>query len=392
MNFFTAKQTTHFKNKVFGEGELIHGETYFSYTQFAEEAVRQGFCEIINIAPMPFTDFDSGNIWKFEPLSKKILLYFAGGYGDALMLGAILPSIEKKLGIEFDICCAKEKWLEIFSPLNIKGKRVSYPPSLSALAAYDGVITDITRFYTNEGNKISPILQICRGFGLDPKELPRATYRIDDKSDDKVRLPFSSTPRIGVNLDSNGLVKSYPASLRDELLNGLKANGIDIFLVGQRRPGDPPVAEDLAFDFRDKTTITDLAALLRQMDLVIGMDSFVCHMANILDIPALVLLSTTSPEFFSCHPSVACISSRLACAPCHHAFDSCPNGNRECTAFYHDSITPSVIASAALEQLVKSFKNKILKDSKPVHEVFPSAMGPAPCADDFINHDSYEAL
>jgi hypothetical protein len=385
MNFFTVKETTHFKNKVFGEGELLQGETYFSYTQFAEDAADRGFGEIVNIDPAPFIIIDQENLEKQDLSSKKILLFFAGGYGDALMLGMILPSIEKKLGVKFDLCCSKEKWLDIFRPLNIGGAWVSYPLPLRALSFYDGIITDITRFFTTEGNKVSPILQLCRGFGLDPEKMPKVEYRIDNEAEERLRLPYSSTPRIGVNLDSNGSVKSYPPGLHIELVKRLKAIGFEIFLLGRRNSTEAPsISGDLAFDLRDKTTIRDLAALIKQLDIVIGMDSFICHMANILDVPALVLLSTTSPDFFSLHSNITCISSRLECAPCYQVFDACPLDNKECLAFYHDSIAPSIIASAALEQLIKSFKKKIAGDS----ERFP--LSHAPCATNAIHYNLHE--
>jgi hypothetical protein len=359
MNFFKVTETKYFKNKVFGEGELLQGETYFSYTHFAEEAVDHGFGEIISIDPLPFKIIEPDNFNRQNPGAKKILLFFAGGYGDAVMMGMILPSLKKKLGAQIDLCCSKEKWIDIFLPLNVKGTQVSYPPSLQTLSFYDGVITDITIFFTAEGIKISPILQICSGFGLDTKELSKVKFQLDDGTIDKLRLPDSSTPRIGVNLDSNGLIKSYPPALHIELIKRLKEIGVELFLFGHTRIDHILVPDELAFDLRNKTTIPSLAALLRQMDLIIGMDSFICHMANVLEIPTMVLLSTTSPDFFSLHSNITCISSRMGCAPCYHVFDVCPHNNKECMAFYHESIAPSVIASKALEYLVNSFKKKM---------------------------------
>jgi hypothetical protein len=371
MNFFTVKETTNFKNKIFGEGSLLQGETYFAYSQFAEEAVKQGFGEIVSIQAPPFTLLELDSLGARCHGSKRILLYFAGGFGDAVMMGMVLPLIEKKFGVIFDLCCSKEKWNDIFLPLNIKGAWTPYPPAASILGQYDGVITDITRFFSEEGIEVSPIQQICRGFGLDPKELPKPAYRLDKESMNRLGLPPTRTLRIGINLDSNGSVKSYPSTLHNEIIKRLKAVGLEIFLLGRKHPDHLSISNDLAFDLRDKTTISDLSALIKQMDLIIGMDSFICHMANVLEVPALVLLSTTSPGFFSFHSNITCISSRLECSPCYSVFDTCPRGHKECNAFYHDSISPAVIVSAASEELIKSFKNKITKNSEPACEVFP---------------------
>jgi hypothetical protein len=370
MNFITVKETTHFKNKVFGEGSLLQGETYFTYSQFAEEAADQGFGEIISIQDPPLTVLEPDSFRELGIGSKRILLYFAGGFGDAVMMGMVLPFIANKLGIRFDVCCSREKWSDIFRPLGLKGGWVSYPPSIDMLALYDGVITDITRFFSNEGIRVSPIDQICRGFSLDPKALPKTTYPLDEEIKNKLKLPDSSIPRIAINLDSNGSVKAYPPALHIELFKRLKAIGLEIFLLGHRHPDHPSFSEELVFDLRDKTTIGELAVLIKQMDVVITMDSFICHMANVLEIPALVLLSTTSPDFFSFHFNVSCMTSRLECSPCYNVFDDCPQGRNECLAFYHESIAPSIITSVALDQLIKSFKKKITGDSKLIHKVF----------------------
>jgi hypothetical protein len=107
-------------------------------------------------------------------------------------------------------------------------------------------------------------------------------------------------------------------------------------------------------------------------------------MANILDVPALVLLSTTSPGFFSLHSNITCIASRLECSPCYQVFDACPLDNKECLAFYHESIEPAVIVSAALEQLIKSFKKKIAGDSERF------LLSHAPCTTKTIHHNLHE--
>jgi hypothetical protein len=374
MNFFTVKETINYKNRVFGEGELLKGETYYSFSQFAEEAAKQGFAEIISIEPLPFDIIDP-NYFHGKPTEfKKILLYFAGGLGDAVVIGMILPFIENRFGIRFDICSSKEKWMDIFRPLDLKGSWVPYPPAVNSLRSYDGVITDITRFFSKDDNRISPILKICTGFGLDPKELPRTKYHLDEGLKTKLILPKSSMPKIGINFDSNGSVRSYPPPLHHDLLKRLKKAGFELYLLGHMNKNYPSFSQELAFDLRDKTTIGELAVLIKQMDLVVAMDSFISHMANIMEIPTLVLLSTTPSDVFSFHSDISCISSRLSCSPCYNVLNDCPLGNKECMAFYHDSIAPVFIASAVLEQLVKSFKKKISRDS----ERFP--LSHAPCA------------
>jgi hypothetical protein len=357
MDLIKIKHTTQFKNKVFGQGELLEGQTYFTYSQFAVETVGQGFGDIIHMDTIPFLVIGHDNIKMQKPGSKTILLYFAGGYGDAVMIGMVLPHIENKLGIKFDICCSREKWFEIFSPMGIKGAWVGYPPTMDILSTYDGVITDISQFFSKDGIKVSPILQMCRGFGLDPNDIPVSSYRLDPELDNKLRLPKSSAPRIGVNFDSNSPLKSYPPDLQAEILDMMTGSGFEAYLLGRRHHDHPVFSRRSIFDLRDKTTISELAVIIKQMDAILAMDSFVCHMANVLAVPTLVLLSTTSPDFFSFHININCISSGLKCAPCYSVFENCPLGFSTCRAFYHESIRPSIISSSVSGRLITRYKN-----------------------------------
>lgn len=370
MNFLTIKQTTDFKNKVFGKGTLISGETYFTYSQFAEETVNQGIGEIIFISRPSFHIIDHTSLERIISCKKRILLYFPGGFGDAVMAGMVLPHVEDKLGIQIDICCSREKWLEIFRPMGMKSAWIAYPPTLETLALYNGVITDFTSIFPVKGIKVSPVMQICSPFGIRPEELPEPFYEIDEESKLRLKLPESSAPKLGVNFDSNGAVKSYPPDLHHELLRELKQVGFDIFILGNRPPGHTAIPEKLAIDTRTKTSISELALLISQMDFIIAMDSFICHLANIMSIPTNVLLSATSAGFFSLHSNIECMPSGIECSPCYKVFDDCPLDYQDCKAFYHRSITPSIIAASAVRNLLNSSKKRFTgKDTSLLKDV-----------------------
>jgi len=356
MKFFAARRTIHFWTPVFGEGVMREGEIYYSYSQFARDAVQNGIGEIVSPGEIPFITMTRAHLRLAGKEIKKILLLFAGGLGDAVILGMVLPSIEKALTMSFDICCSEEKWRYILMPMGLNGSWVPYPPSMPALRCYDAVLTDITRFfYTREGISTSPLLQLCKGFGLDPNRLAPPSYRIDDAIRNRMRLPDTSGLRAGVNFDSNGAVKSYPVRMQPRLLSEFESSGFEIFLFGVRSAGEDLIDANVAHDLRGPNTIPELAALLEQMDVVVGVDSFVANLANALGIPVIVLLSTTSPSFFSMHRHITCLVSGLDCSPCFEVFDHCPKGNKECQAFYHPSISPRVVVTSAMKRLSRIY-------------------------------------
>jgi ADP-heptose:LPS heptosyltransferase len=171
----------------------------------------------------------------------------------------------------------------------------------------------------------------------------KGTYFIPPAIRKRSRLPDSGSIRIGLHFDSNGLVKSYPDSLQGPLLRTFLDSGLELNILGTRRgSADHSNVKGLQ-DLRGKTGIVHSAALLEQMDAVVGVDSFVVHLAHLLGIPSVVLLSTTAPAYFEWHDRIACMTSRLECSPCLEFLDTCPVGHSECRAFFHESIAPHVI-------------------------------------------------
>jgi hypothetical protein len=350
MDFIYITDTINFKNPVFGEGTLVKDKIYYAYTQFAQETERSGIGQMIQNKNSDIIHFEPHHL-NLKERFKKILFMFAGGLGDAVTLGIVLPEVIKHYNINLDICGDKIKWDMIFKPMGIPGKHISYPPDLETLFQYDAVLTDITRFYySNDGLRVSPIIQVCRGFGINYVDL-KSIYKIPDDVRNKCKLPPGEAFRIGVNLDSNGRVKSYPEKLLGRLLKTLNGLGFEVYLLGIKKNEIEKYHSRGIYDLRSKTTIPELAAVIRQMDMVLGVDSFIIHLSNLLNKPTITLLSTTTPSYFERHKNIRCISSKMECSPCFEVFDDCPLGYNECRAFYHKSISEDVIVT----EIVKRF-------------------------------------
>ncbi|RPI78832.1 MAG: hypothetical protein EHM45_05110 [Desulfobacteraceae bacterium] len=343
MLFITALQDARFYNPVYGTGVLKQGQTYYAFGQFGREAAERGLARLLETPPHAIVRFSPDHLTGPDR-PRRILLMFAGGWGDAVTVGIVLPTVMAQHDLQIDLCCDQKKWDFIFRPMGLQSRYVPFPPDLDALAPYEAVLGDITDFFPNkEGLTVSPIKQLMRGFQLQEPLVP-AVYRIPPETAGNRLLPPTKRKRLGLNLDSNGRVKSYPLKLYAPLFSALKSLDSELHLFGNRSPTPDWNHDQGVYDWRGKTDIPELAALLSQMDLVAGVDSFVVHLGDLLGRPVLVLLATTTSAYFSRHGRMVCMPSPLECAPCFAFSNQCPRGYPDCKAFEHPGIHPRLIA------------------------------------------------
>ena len=368
MDFFSVKENVGYRNPIYGKGIIYQDKVYYAYSQFAREIVEKGSGEIIGNESIRINHFEPSHL-RFNESCRNILLMFAGGFGDAVTLGTLLPDVANKYDITFDICSDRVKWDTIFKPMGMTGKFVTFPPDLQALSYYDAVLTDITKFYPgNDGLRISPVIQLCRGFKINPEDL-RPVYNIPEDIEKKWMLPFTNTIRVAVNFDSNGHVKSYPEELIYELLKGLYQIGFEVYILGIKKKDTKKYPFKGIYDLRSHTTIPEAATILSQMDVVLGVDSLMIHLSNLLEKPSIVLLSTTPSSAFEWHRNISCLSSKIKCSPCFEVFDHCPIGYEQCRAFYHKSINEEVIIKEIIRKVYTSFSKKCRKNEIPVNNM-----------------------
>ncbi len=358
MDFITITENAAFNNPILGEGVLEKGKTYFAYTEFAQETARQGLAQVLEGQPLDVVHFRPSHLHE-ENRPRKILLLFTGGFGDAVTVASVLPVAMEKHRITFDMCCASAKWHAVFQPMGFSGRYVGYPPDLETLSRYDAIVTDITEFYhSKQGVVSSPLVRLSRGLGV-PADEVKPRYKIPPHVAETWKLPPTGGVRIGVTLDSKGLMRSYPRELQEALFDGLRRLGGEIFVFGAKKSGNDHAPTEGLQDLRGATSIPELAAVLQQMDMVIGVDSFPVHLANVFEVPTFVLLSTTPPEYFDWHQNIDCLSSGIECSPCFEDFDLCPKGHEACLAFYHESIKPEIILQKVIKRLSLSFLQKL---------------------------------
>lgn len=179
---------------------------------------------------------------------------------------------------------------------------------------------------------------IVRGFtGQKGQGLP-VMARIMPKNEQKVATLLASLVkkdekayRIALCVKGTFALKNWPqehfATLIDELNGKYEAH---CFIIGA--PGDKPYADEVislthtpVANFCGQTNLVDLAALLKQSDLFITVDTGATHVAAAMDVPMIVIYGCTSPKRW--HPmseKAVVLTTDEPCCPCSLPEGGCP--------------------------------------------------------------------
>jgi hypothetical protein len=339
---------------------LEKGKYYYGYSKLAKDLVKK------NAASVRIFSETTPDFYKESLLccgaQRRGLFIHSGGYGDTITVGILLPLLEEKFGIAFDISCHYDKWHYVLKPMGFEGGWIPYPIDLESLDNYDCLLTSITQYVTEPMRLLreSPLEVVAESFGLSLSRM-KFNFTIPEEEKTRARLPKGNAIRLGLNFDSMGAIKSYPLDLQPVLAQSLLALGFDLFLFGTA-----PVCKEVPFahthlhDFTGKTSILELAALLEQMDFVLAADSFVAHLAALLGKKTMVLLSTTIDAYFKHYAHVQALNSKMPCAPCFQTGDQCPQGLSQCGAFYDPSLHPDRIVSRMIQEITTQYRRRLM--------------------------------
>jgi len=201
--------------------------------------------------------------------------------------------------------------------------------------------------------------ELAHAYRIDVAEC-HGDYSIPNAILQRIKIANTNKVRIGVNFESKGAIRNYPNDLAHQLISTLIGTGFEVYRFGTRRLNDGhAVPIQGYYDYSGKTTAFELAALTKQMDMVIGIDSFPVHLANILGVKTIALLSTTKPGIFRWHENVVCMASEIDCSPCGRVGDECPQGYEKCKAFYHDSVSLERIMTSVISECKNLFRAAI---------------------------------
>jgi ADP-heptose:LPS heptosyltransferase len=159
---------------------------------------------------------------------------------------------------------------------------------------------------------------------------------------------------IGIQLRGSGVMKTLPRDYIRKLVAELSQK-YTVVLLDQST--DKGFSGDNVVDMCGKTTTHQCVALLKQLAMVITMDSGMLWLAHAANCPVLSLLGPTrEQERLSLHPQYPekaksiNLSEMIGCTPC---FETCPKCYRrvDCmNLFNHEELTRAIMNK--IEQIV----------------------------------------
>ena len=155
-----------------------------------------------------------------------------------------------------------------------------------------------------------------------------------------VQLERSDKPLIVCHINSNnGQSKRWPIPYWATLIDRLIRQE-DAYVILTGAPADLPQIESILHRMREhainlagKTSLTQLAALLQQADLLISGDSGPLHMGVACDTPIIAIYGPTSPALTGpVSPDAIVLRSGIWCSPCYNEKDpaDCPFYTTQC--------------------------------------------------------------
>ncbi len=338
-----------------GEQTLFRGRTYLVHDLAAQGLINQNWGRVVgdenDLRHLPQEILTPGNN------STRALLIFHGGLGDAISTAILFSLIEEKYNLHIDVSCNYDVWHYVLKPMGFSGKRITFPIEIETINEYDYIQTDVTNFIPDQTRRWERCImeELAQAYKIDIAEC-HGYYSIPNEILRRVKITNNKKVRIGVNFESKGAIRNYPNELAHQLISIMTETGFEVYRFGSRRLNDGHVFPSYGYyDYSGKTTPFELAALTKQMDMVIGIDSFPVHLANILGVRTIALLSTTKPGIFRWHKNVVCMASEIDCSPCGRVADECPQGYENCRAFYHDSVSLERIMTSVIYECKNLF-------------------------------------
>jgi hypothetical protein len=125
MQVFQAIKDSDLQCQVFGNIHLEKDKSYYNFSELAQDLLKLDMAVLTgDKAPIP--DICKEDLLKSGG-KKRVLLIHSGSYGDTITVGMLLPLLEKKFKISFDMSCHYDKWDYILKPMGFKGKWIPYP-------------------------------------------------------------------------------------------------------------------------------------------------------------------------------------------------------------------------------------------------------------------------
>lgn len=272
-----------------------------------------------------------------KPTVQTILLKRTNANGDVLMASAVAKALKKKHKCQILFCTNCPSVIEnnpyidkIIDERDVSERTFSVCYNLDMIYEY--------RPYTNILDAYAQHV----GVKKEDCELYLNTEPVDDLPENYVVVHSGKTSWVG---------RDWSHEKFSEIANFLREAGHTVVCVGQG--GDHLIPCDM--DLRNKTTISQLAHVMKNAKLFVGIDSFPMHVAQAMNTPGVVFFGSVKPETRIVTENMTGVSApHTPCLGCHHRklspctnTNNCETGNLECI----DRVT--------VEQMWNQIKEKI---------------------------------
>ena len=327
-----------------------------------------------------FGDLD-GHYNKYEGqdlTGKSLLLVRNGGFGDLLFLTPLIRYLDKKYDHDgIAVTCGRK-----YEGLFLRNRRIrwihTYPVRLKDFVSYDYQLC----FEGTIENSVDPELHavdlFARHAGIHDFDDRALEYEVDrglaNKAKNILRYDLGVKPddvKIAVHLRSSSLIRNYPPENSLRVAAALGIGGAKVFLLGTKKDWEEIVGVDREtlvklknvtnlcgrFSSMDGTT-----AFLSKMDLLIGPDSALVHVAGALRVPTVALYGPFPGAVRTkYYPGCLTLEGKKrkwlglrSCTPCFiHGHKPCPKAKRDGVSPCLRKLKPETVVRATLEQLAR---------------------------------------
>jgi ADP-heptose:LPS heptosyltransferase/GT2 family glycosyltransferase len=250
---------------------------------------------------------------------KKIVVKRGSAHGDVLLAGAMAPALRKKFPkaqITYSTDCPEvldrnphidkvveihsERWFDLYFDLDMV---YEYRPLCNLMTAY--------------AEACGVIVSDCKPFlHSESIEVPEC-YAV---------IHAGKTMWAGRN---------WSPLKFDQIATRLKNEGLSVVVVGTWSDHKTSICD---LDLRDKTTVPQLAYVVKNAKVFIGIDSFPMHVAQVFSTPGVCFFGSILPETRLFADSMkAVVADGVSCLGCHHrrptpctATTTCEVGVQDC--------------------------------------------------------------
>jgi ADP-heptose:LPS heptosyltransferase len=236
------------------------------------------------------------------PKVKTIIIKRTTANGDVLMAAAVAPALKKKYpGVEIVFCTHCEGVVQ--GNPHIDRVITSYELSEKRFDVYFNL--DMAYEFRPNTNILEAYADMV-GVPVEDCELYLPTKEVEKLPNEYIVFHAGATKWAG---------RDWSPVKFEILANKLKENGHKIVCIGKSK--DNSVTADL--DLKGKTSIREMAYVIKNAKLHVGIDSFPMHVAQTFNTPSVCFFGSIDPKTRLVNNSVTpVIAEGLNCLGCHH--------------------------------------------------------------------------